>query len=375
MKKRDGMDRREFLGKAALAALAVPALVKAGSTASSAQSGPASGASKEDAKKIKKVSVEEHWGNKQLVDIRNQWYVRTGTPAYNDPKVNPNVFPMVMDIEKWRIPAMDEWGIAMQILSTSSPAIQGIVDTATAVATAKKINDEMAELMRKYPGRFAGLACVPTQDPKAAADELERAVKQLGYKGTMIQGHTNGEYLDEKKFWVLWERAEALGVPIYLHVTEPSREARKIYDGHPELLGPIWSWGVEAATHTLRIVGGGVFDAFPKATLILGHLGESLPFLLGRLDEGYAMVFKPVKLKKDFSAYIKENIMVATSGKYRPEALVCTISAMGADRVLFAADYPWVSPKDSVELVERTPMSDADREKIYYRNAERVFKL
>jgi 2,3-dihydroxybenzoate decarboxylase len=191
----------------------------------------------------------------------------------------------------------------------------------------------------------------------------------------MIQGHTNGEYLDEKKYWVIWERSEALGAPIYLHVTEPSREARKIYDGHPELFGPIWSWGVEAATHGLRIVGAGVFDAFPKATLILGHLGESLPYLLGRLDEGYAMVFKPVKLKKDFSVYIKENIAVATSGKYKPEALVCAISAVGADRILFAADYPWVTPKESVELIERTPMSETDREKIYHLNAERLFKL
>lgn len=324
---------------------------------------------------MRRISVEEHWSNKELVDVRNQWYVRTGTPPYNDPKANPLAFPMLMDMEKWRLPLMDESGIAMQLLSASSPAIQGIADAATAVVTARKINDEMAEVMRKYPGRFVGLACVPTQDPKAAADELERTVKQLGYKGAMIHGYTNGEYLDETKFWVLWERAEALGVPIYLHVTEASREARKIYDGHPELLGPIWSWGVETATHALRIVGAGVFDAFPGATLILGHLGESLPFLLGRLDEGYAMVFKPVNLKKDFSAYIKENIMVATSGKYKPEALVCTLSALGADRVLFAADYPFVTPKESVEHFEKTPMGESDREKIYHLNAERVFQL
>ncbi len=375
MKKNNEMDRREFLSKASLAALTVPALLQAGSAVGHAQSGSAASASKESTKKMKKISVEEHWGNKELIDIRNQWYARTGTPPYNDPKVNPQVFPRVMDMEKWRLPLMDESGITMQILSTSSPAIQGIVDTATAIDTAKRTNDEMAEVIRKYPGRFAGLACVPTQDPKAAADELERAVKQLGYKGAMIQGHTGGEYLDEKKFWVLWERSEALGAPIFLHVTEPIREARKIYDGHPELLGPMWCWVVEAATHSLRIVGAGVFDAFPKATLILGHLGETLPYMLGRLDEGYAMTFHPVKLKKPFSEYIKDNIMVATSGKYKPEALMCAINAMGADRILFAADYPWVTPKESVELIERTPMSDADREKIYHLNAERLFKL
>jgi len=375
VKKEDEMDRREFLGKATLAALTVPALLQAGSATGKAQDTSSSVTPSTGTKKMKRISVEEHWGNKELVDIRNQWYARTGTPAYNDPKVNPEVFPRVMDIEKWRIPLMDESGITIQVLSTSSPAIQGIPDTATAIATAKRTNDEMAEKIRKYPGRFAGLACVPTQDPKAAADELERAVKQLAFRGAMIQGHTGGEYLDDKKFWVLWERSEALGVPIFLHVTEPMREMRKIYEGHPELLGPMWCWVVEAATHSLRIVGAGVFDDFPKATLILGHLGETLPYMLGRLDEGYAMTFHPVKLKKPFSEYIRSNIMVATSGKYKPEALICAINAMGADRILFAADYPWVTPKESVELVERTPISTEDKEKIYHLNAERLFKL
>ncbi len=148
-----------------------------------------------------------------------------------------------------------------------------------------------------------------------------------------------------------------------------------VYEGHPELSGPVWSWVVETATHALRIVGAGVFDAFPKATLIVGHLGEGLPFYLGRLDEGYAMAFKPKKLKKEFSQYIQDNIVITTSGKYKPEALVCCISAMGADRILFAADYPWVTPKQAVEHVERCPISDSDKEKIYHLNAERLLKL
>ena len=270
---------------------------------------------------------------------------------------------------------MDESGITMQVIATSSPGIQGYPDAATAIDAAKRTNDAQAEIIRKYPTRFAGFAALPTQDPKAAADELERTVTQLGFKGTMIQGHTNWEYLDEQKYWVIWERAEALGVPIYLHVGEPALEGRKIYEGHSELMGPAWSWVVETATHGLRIVGAGVFDAFPKATLILGHMGEALPFLLGRFDEGYAMAFKPRKLKKLLSEYIKENIVVTTSGKYKPEALVCTISAMGADRILFAADYPWVTPKEAVEHVERAPISDSDKEKIYHLNAERWLRL
>jgi len=240
---------------------------------------------------------------------------------------------------------------------------------------AKRFNDAQAEIIRKYPGRFAGWASLPTQDPKAAADELERTITELGFKGAMIHGHTHWEYLDEKKFWVIWERAEALAVPIYLHVAEPALDGRKIYEGHSELMGPAWSWVVETATHALRIVGAGVFDAFPKATLILGHLGETLPFLLGRLDEGYAMSFKPRKLNKKLSEYVKENIYVTTSGRYKPEALICTINAVGIDRVLFAADYPYAGMKEAVEDVERTPISDSDKEKIYHVNTERLLRL
>jgi len=324
---------------------------------------------------MKRICVEEHWGTPEVAEIKAKWLARTGLSASVNFAETPLVGPRIGDFEKFRLPLMDESGITMQVLSSGSPGVQGIIDRETAVATAKKINDAEAEIIRKYPGRFAGFACLPTQDPKAAADELERTVTRLGFKGAMIQGHTNFEYLDEQKFWVLWERAEALGVPIYLHIMEPSHEARKIYEGHRELEGPIWSWGVEAATHALRIIGAGVFDAFPKTILILGHLGESLPYLLGRLDEGYVMAFKSRKLKRLFSQYIKENILITTSGKYQPEALVCAISAMGADRILFAADYPWVSLKEAVDLVERTPISDSDKEKIYHLNAERWLKL
>lgn len=337
--------------------------------------GSSTDVTKGDQTKMKRICVEEHWGTPELAEIKTQWAARTGLSWSVNPAETPLVFPRIGDFEKFRLSLMDESDITMQVLSSGSPGVQGLVDRETAVAMAQKINDAEAEIIRKYPGRFAGFACLPTQDPKAAADELERTVTQLGFKGAMIQGHTYGEYLDEQKFWVLWERAEALGVPIYLHIMEPSREARKIYEGHPELMGPIWSWGVEAATHALRIIGAGVFDAFPKAILILGHLGESLPYLLGRLDEGYVMAFKSRKLKRLFSQYIKENFLITTSGKYQPEALVCAISAMGADRILFAADYPWVSPKEAVEHIERTPISDSDKEKIYHLNAERWLKL
>jgi len=324
---------------------------------------------------MKRICIEEHWANKEMLGWRAEWLKRTGFPLTMDPKTTPQVFPGLADFEKIRLPLMDESGITMQVISTGSPGIQGFPDAAAAISTAKRINDEQAEIIRKYPGRFAGFAALPTQDPKAAADELERAVKELGFKGTMIHGHTHGEYLDLQKFWVIWERAEGLGVPIYIHPCEPLLDQIKIYEGRPEFLGPAWSWGVETGTHALRIIGAGVFDAFPKTTLILGHMGEMLPYMTTRINEGYAMSFHKSNLKKLPSEYIKENIMITTSGKYSPGAMLCAVKEMGADRVLFAADYPWVSPKEAVEHLERTGISKSDKEKICHLNAERVLRL
>jgi 2,3-dihydroxybenzoate decarboxylase len=355
------MGRREFLGKAAVTALTVPAVLQGGLKTAHAKDGPPE-ARRQGATPVKRISIEEH-----LSSPEDNMAVR---PPFD---VNTVRVPIsrLKDIEQVRLPLMNESGITMQVLNANYPGYSGQGDADAVIATIRKINDGLAETVKKYPDRFAAFASLPLWDPKAAANELERTVTQLGFKGTMIKGSTNGEYYDQQKFWVLWERAEGLGVPIYLHPAEPSPD----YQGHPELKGPIWSWGVETATHALRIVGSGVFDAFPKATLILGHLGESLPFLLGRFDEGYVMSHKPVKLKKLFSQYIQDNIVVTTSGKYRPEALLCTIAALGADRVLFAVDYPWVTPEDGVACVENTPLSDSDREKIYHLNAERLLRL
>ncbi len=372
---REGMGRREFLGKAMLAAAAASALLETSKNASAQDRGQSS-ANGRGPSKIKKIALEEHWGNQDLNALRIEWGKRTGYPDTVDPKAIGYAFPRGLDFDKFRIPFMDEFGIALQVLSTSSPGIQGFADAAKAVAMAKKINDEQAEIIKNHPGRFAGFAALPTQDPKAAADELERSVKQLGFKGAMIQGSTNWEYLDEQKFWVIWERAAALEVPIYLHVQEPSFDSARIHLGHPELTGATWAWGVETGTHALRIINAGVFDAFPKATLILGHLGESLPYLLGRLDEGYAMAAKSGrKLQKSLSEYIRSNVLVTTSGLYRPEALLCAIAALGEDRVLYSMDYPFVQPKASIACFDNTPISDALREKVAHVNAERWLKL
>jgi 2,3-dihydroxybenzoate decarboxylase len=375
MAENSGMGRREFFGKAVVAAAAGSALLTASKNAVAQDSNQPAPNGK-DRRRVKKIGLEEHWGNQDLNELRVEWGKRTGYPDTVDPKAIGYAFPRGADFDKFRIPFMDEFGISMQVLSTNSPGIQGFADAAKAFAMAKKINDEQAAIIRNHPGRFAGFAALPTQDPKAAADELERAVKQLGFKGAMIQGSTNWEYLDEQKYWVIWERAAALEVPIYLHVQEPSFDSAKLYAGHPELTGATWAWGVETGTHALRIINAGVFDAFPKATLILGHLGESLPYLLGRLDEGYMMAAKSGrKLQKPLSEYIRSNVLVTTSGLYKPEALLCTIAALGEDRVLYSMDYPFVQPKASIDCFDNTPMSDTVREKVAHLNAERWLKL
>ena len=324
---------------------------------------------------MRRICIEEHWATKEMLGWRAEWTKRTGFPLTMDPKTTPQVPPGLPDFEKIRLPLMDASEITMQVIATGSPGIQGFPDAASAIPASKKINDEQAEIIRKHPDRLAGFACLPTQDPKAAAKELERSVKELGFKGAMIHGHTHGEYLDLEKFWVIWERAEALGVPIYLHPTEPLSDQIRIYEGRPEFMGPAWSWGVETGTHALRIIGAGVFDAFPRSILILGHMGEMLPYMTTRIDEGYAMTFHKSNLKRLPSEYIKENIMITTSGKYSPGAMLCALKEMGADRILFAADYPWVSPRQAVDHLEATGISEPDKEKICHLNAERVLRV
>ncbi len=360
---KDKSGRREFLRNAALAAVTIPGLFQGESRNAHAVNGSSTDAPRESKGKTKRIAVEEHWAP------------QTGERPVLLPSVDPDgmrhVFPLLANFEA-RFPLMEESGVTTQVLSPAGIPVSALSD---AVTMFKRTNDAQAAIIAKYPGRFAGYTSLPTLNPKAAADELERGATQLGFKRAMVRGTVKGEYLDEQKFWPIWERAEGLGVPIYLHPHEPPAYAIKMYEGHSELMGPGWSWTVDTATHALRIIGAGVFDEFPKLTLILGHLGESIPYLLGRLDEGYAMSYKTRKLKKLFSEYVKENIVVTTSGRYRSEALVCAINAVGIDRVIFAVDYPFASMKDGVQQIESAGISDAYKEKIYHLNAERWLKL
>lgn len=317
---------------------------------------------------IQKITLEEHF----LTDYFHKY--EDGIVKSFQPDFRNWMETRISDYTEKRLEDMDANGIEMQVLSLTVPGIQGIIDPAVAVTQAKYVNEFLAELIARHPNRFAGFASLPTQDPKEAADELERAVTQLGLKGALINGHTHGEYLDEQKFWTIWERAESLGVPIYLHPNS-AVDNWKVMEGYPELTKAMWGWGVETATHTLRLVLSGVFDKFPKSTLILGHMGEMLPFTLDRLDDRYGVGNDTRNLLKKPSQYIRDNVMVTTSGVCSQEALLCTLLALGSDRIMFSVDYPYQCPTEASQFIETAPVSAVDLEKICYGNAKRVLNL
>ena len=282
----------------------------------------------------------------------------------------------LIDLGEGRIKQMDEDGITKQLIVIGSPGVQAF-DPVQGYELSKLVNDRLAEACRKYPTRFAGLAAVAPQAPENAGRELERAVKTLGLKGAHINSHTHGEYLDDKKFWPIFESAVALDVPIYIHPREPS----------PSMAKPLampgfrvaWGYAVETGTHIMRLMAGGVFDRFPSLKICIGHMGENIPFSLERIDNRYLWEIEMAGLQKPMkrlpSEYFRDNIIVTTSGMNFRLPLMMTIEALGADNLLFAADWPFEIARPAVDTVDALPISEADKDKLYHLNAKRVFKL
>ena len=290
----------------------------------------------------------------------------------------PDLLARLADIGDRRIADMDATGIDMQILSLTSPGVQ-IFDAATANSLATTTNDQVAEAVRKYPSRFTALAAAAPQDPKAAVKEIERAIHKLGMKGVIINSHTRGEFLDDPKFWEIFEAVEALKVPIYLHPQTPP----------PAMIGPyverglegaLWGFEAETGLHGLAIIRSGALDRFPGLQLVLGHGGEALPFWLFRLDY-MNHTARPnlrngaTKLNKKPSEYMKENFYVTTSGMAWAPVITFLQSVMGVDRVLYAMDYPYEFEGSEVTATDDVPMSHADKKKLFQTNAEKVFGL
>lgn len=298
---------------------------------------------------------------------------------FNDSEQTNAVVARLTDLGERRIADMDAGGIGRQIVSLTAPGLQ-VFDRDTAAGLAPQYNDELAEAIAARPDRLAGLAAIAPQDPAAAAAELERAVTQLGLKGAIVNSHTHGEYLDDPKFWPIFEAAEALDVPVYLHPQGPPKSM--IGPLHEAGLdGAIYGFAVDTGLHVLRLIVAGVFDRFPRLRLVVGHLGEGIPFWLFRVDFFHRSIiatrrydsFKPLELKP--SDYMRRNVYVTTSGMAWEPAILYARSVLGGDRVLYAMDYPYQYVVEEVSVTDNLPISTADKKALYQTNAEHVFRL
>ena len=290
-----------------------------------------------------------------------------------------HIMRCLQDLDQVRLQHMDEAGIDRQVIAITAPGVQ-VMDKGTAVAISRLANDQLAEAVRRHPTRFTGMIAIAPQDPTAAAKEIERGVTQLGMKSVIINSHTQGEYLSDPKFWDIFAAAEAHGVPIYLH---PNSMPRNMIESFQEcgLDGAIYGFGVETGLHALRIITAGVFDRFPKLQMIIGHMGEALPFWAYRLDymhratvasNRYPSV-KPIQRKP--SEYLRENFYITNSGVAWEPAIKFTQSVVGVDRVLYAMDYPYQYAPEEVTMMDNMQMSADDKKKFFQTNAEKVFGI
>ncbi|MDB5595559.1 MAG: amidohydrolase [Hyphomicrobiales bacterium] len=318
---------------------------------------------------IRKIALEEHFMAPDFIDYWASTFVNIS------PDLSGKALVALSDFGDRRLDEMDRHGIEFAVLALAGPGVQIERDEALAIRRAREVNDFLGAEIAKQPKRYGGLAHIAMQNPKQAADELERCVTQLGFSGAMVNGSTNGVYLDHDSNEVFWERAAALGAPLYIHPNNPV-DTPAMYDGHSELWGPVWSWGVETATHALRLVFSGVFERHPGATLILGHMGEAIPFQLWRLDSRWEIANRKGRtLKKPPSAYIRDNVVVTTSGVCSAEPLHCALSALGPDKVMFSADYPFERTQEAAHFIETVDISEDVRSQVGWENAKRILKL
>jgi 2,3-dihydroxybenzoate decarboxylase len=311
------------------------------------------------------------------------WYDKLSTDGTPDAlvPVKPEVIAgwrrKLPDFTEYRLPDMDKHGIDMQVLSLTAPGIQMQPDTQTAVADARAANDFLATVISEHPGRFQGLAAIPLQDPRQAAAELRRAVAELGLCGALVNDHTLGHYLDEPQYEPCWEALQDLGAPLYIHPNPVPADQWKVLRGYPGLDHGTWSWNHRTGGHALRLIFGGVFDKFPGARIILGHMGEFLPAQLFRIDLRYRDLDpkKQQQLKRLPSEYFGANVAITTSGVFSHQALTDAIQTIGLDNVMFSIDYPYESTEQAAEFIRTAPLAPADKAQVAHANAERILRL
>lgn len=324
---------------------------------------------------VRKIAIEEHWESDE--------FATAGDPKFSADGYMAEVRRRLRDVDQ-RVEHMDQAGIDVSILSLTQPGIEGLVDTKQAIEMARRMNDYVANhLVTRHPGRFRAFACVPLQDPEAAARELDRAVKDLGCVGALINGWSNigdentAQYLDEPQVLPFWDQVNALNVPIYLHPRSPLPNQQRIYQGYPGLIASAWAFGVETSTHAVRLILSGLFDRHPNLTVLLGHLGEGLTFTLPRLEHRLrhqgprshgAHKLAPTE-------YFRRNFFVTTAGVFRTQALLNVMLELGSDRILFSVDYPYETMEEIASWFDTCSIGENDREKIGHGNARALFRL
>src|SRR5215831_4857917 len=319
-----------------------------------------------------KVALEEHFAIPDTLEDSH---------GYFPDRVWQEVKARVMDIHERRLREMDDNGIELMLLSLNAPAVQAIPDEKRAHDVARLANDYLAEQVAKRPDRFQGLAALAMQEPELAATELTRCVRDLGFKGALVNGFSQvGEaiaYYDLPQYRPFWEVVERLDVPFYLHPRNPVAGHAPIYEGHSWLMGPTWAFAQETAVHALRLMGSGLFDAYPHLKVVLGHLGEGLPYNMWRVDHcnGWVAGRHKYPAKKKIADYFYENFYVTTSGNFHTQTLIWALMELGADKVLFSIDWPFENVSHAAEWFDAAPISEADRRKIGRTNAVMLFNL
>lgn len=318
-----------------------------------------------------KIGLEEHFAVEATVgDSR----------GFVPENLWPELKADLLDVDELRLHEMDRHGMEMMIVSLNAPALQAIPDAARAVEIARVANDVLAEHVARRPDRFQALAALPMQEPDAAARELERAVRDLGFRGALVNGFSQrGErilYYDLPMFEAFWAVLARLDVPFYLHPRNPL-PGQAMYEGHDWLLGPTWAFAAETSVHALRLIGSGLFDRHPNIQVILGHLGEGIPANLWRIDNRNAWMHKPhaYAARRRVADYFQENFHITTSGNFRTQSLIGAMLEVGPGRILFSSDWPFEAVADAATWFDTCAISEADRIRIGRQNAVDLFKL
>ena len=316
-----------------------------------------------------KIALEEHFALPENIE-----------PGPG-PLATPEFQRQIHDIDSGRIAEMDRGGVELAILSLTGPGIQAIPKISQAIAMSRRSNDYLAEHIAKYPKRLKGFAALPLQDPQAAAQELTRCIQELGFCGALVDGFSHiGEadsavYYDLPQYRAFWATVQQLDVPFYLHPCAPLATRRQAYEGHPWLLNSPWGFAAETAIHALRLMGSGLFDEYPKLKVILGHLGEGLPFSIWRVDHCISRTTLGTNAKLPLAHYLRENFYITTSGNFRTQALTDVILEVGTDRVLYSVDYPYDDMVEAATWFDQAAISEPDRVKIAHSNARNLFRL